>query len=423
MNDIIKCAYAENNFTWSAERLATYDVDAELLAWKDLKLVHLKRKWHTDETFVIAPQKILYTDASGHAMGGLLMDETDTKQIGPDHYFTYGVDEAEAPIHCKEIWAILKTLWSVSEEVKNKSVVAYCDNVAVVEAYNRTGGRDLRLSRAVKELVIFAMQFNIYLTMKWVATTKQKADDVSRDMRPVEAKLRPELASLVMRYFNPTIDLYAKEQNRISPTIAFGSEYPSAKGAVIDGRTFQPRDNDRVYLYPPLKIRWTALKAAIPRARKGLMISTSIGSDPIWEQAMRDHFDYRVCIGTDRYPALLRPAKNRATFDFQTTYYTGYTNIKRTYLYIKGYSLKRINHFINGWLNASFIKEKGEMSQWVAHRLGRRKMRNSGNQRTALFRPEPLGTNGEKLTHLSHAKPKSRKRKRNEMGTRTKRFK
>ena len=56
---------------------------------------------------------------------------------------------------------------------------------------------------------------------------------------------------------------------------------------------------------------------------------------------MSESFEFRILVGTSRRPAVLRPARNEAQFDGIKSRFTGYTNVKRTYLYFKGKKLKQ----------------------------------------------------------------------------------
>ena len=138
MNAIISQSYARNKFLWKKKDFESFQLDDEFLAWKELKLLSLKRKWRTFETQTIEPENFVYTDASKFACGGLLFDEADSEQIGLDRYFVFNNEQNKEPIHVKELLAVYATLWSFRESISNKNVVLFCDNMSVVSSFNRT---------------------------------------------------------------------------------------------------------------------------------------------------------------------------------------------------------------------------------------------------------------------------------------------
>ena len=175
-NRIIAEAYKTGVFTWTESMLSRFNVFEELLVWKDLQLVSLKRLWSKRPPADLAVDVELYTDASSFAAGALLWDPASDKQIFQHcDYFTFDEDSAAQPIHIKEIKALLWGLLVNRIKLANRTVTAWCDNKSVVMAFSHHGGRDLRLSRLMKQIVEFCHQHNITLKVDWKPTHLQKS--------------------------------------------------------------------------------------------------------------------------------------------------------------------------------------------------------------------------------------------------------
>jgi hypothetical protein len=94
----------------------------------------------------------LASDASKFAWGGVigevkiadLWDENDTR-----------------PIHLKEAEALYNTLRSVSDQIKNKRVDAYVDNMAVLKAWEHGGAKDVNLNRILKIVILNSSTFHL----------------------------------------------------------------------------------------------------------------------------------------------------------------------------------------------------------------------------------------------------------------------
>ena len=61
-----------------------------------------------------------------------------------DRFFAFSETLSALPIHCKEMYAIEKALYSYEGQLRNQHVTVLCDNQAVVQAFYNMGGRDLR---------------------------------------------------------------------------------------------------------------------------------------------------------------------------------------------------------------------------------------------------------------------------------------
>ena len=79
------------------------------------------------------------------------------------------------------------------------------------------------------------------------------------------------------------------------------------------------------------------------------MIFNVTGADKATTTRMNREFDYRILIGTQARPAVLRPAKNAANFDGIVQKYTGNWKVGRTFLYVKGFTEARGKMYVRQW--------------------------------------------------------------------------
>ena len=218
----------------------------------------------------------LYTDASGYAAGAHMVE--NGKSWIDDRFFEFDEKIAALPIHCKEMYAIEEALFSYEGDLKNQHVTVLCDNQAVVQAFYNIGGRDLRLSRALKRIIQFTTNRNIALKVDWVPTDEQKADRISRETPISESALRPNLKRVINDVFAPTLDLFATHTNRLTSTIKYYSRFPEKEATGTNGLTIEKSTEEILYVFPPKPIRRKALNVT-RQAKKALYIFTFNGEN------------------------------------------------------------------------------------------------------------------------------------------------
>ncbi|CAG2231232.1 unnamed protein product [Mytilus edulis] len=121
---------------------------------------------------------------------------------------------SEEAIHVKEAFALLNTLKSVQSQLMDHRVDAFCDNMAVVKAWENQGGRDPSLNAVLKDIFYFTHEFNMSLHVHFIASADNPADKESRRMSRVDAKLSDEYWRFVEDKCGPhSIDLMALDSN------------------------------------------------------------------------------------------------------------------------------------------------------------------------------------------------------------------
>ena len=251
--DVLTKSTAKDRLFWTRKQLAQSRIYEELNAWKQLSLMELSRPWreekHSVFTYKNNKLQALYTDASQYALGAKLYDAdnfvVDNKLMQPtsdsmiaERFFQYAIVDEDEPIHIKEMVTVLKAIVSLQDHIKNRHLSVYIDNMAVVHTFEGLGAKDLRLSRLLLQIVTWCHELNVRLNIQWIGTKLQLADGISRDLSLGECKLRPWMRELIVKFFRPTIDLFASAYNRLSPDIKFCSRYDELENEQTNGLSY-----------------------------------------------------------------------------------------------------------------------------------------------------------------------------------------
>lgn len=187
------------------------------------------------------------------------------------------------------------------------------------------------------EIIEFGYRRNNKLTIKWIPTDEQKADEISRHSPQTEAKIRPQIAKLILKHLKPNIDMFATRSNRLSQDIDFVSEYPTKMGVGYDAMAFRPKADEILYLFPPSSLVLPAL-SLIDKVDKAMMVVNIESCVTAREQEIQRHFDHVLTIGTNKHPAVLLPCKKKYKIDNVFAHFVGWDKVKKTLLYVKGFT-------------------------------------------------------------------------------------
>ena len=132
----------------------------------------------------------------------------------------------------------------MGEHLRGTNLIILVDNKAVVDTFRNLGTRNVQLSRGMFDILHYAHKLNIRISMQWVPTKEQLADDLSRRLSIIEIKLRHRLGSLLVDFFSPTVDLFASRTYRLTDVIDFCAQYPDDLARNTDGLCFEPRTSD-----------------------------------------------------------------------------------------------------------------------------------------------------------------------------------
>ncbi|VDI64552.1 Hypothetical predicted protein, partial [Mytilus galloprovincialis] len=183
------------------------ELRAEISMWRFLDNWTGCAPWRDEKHL----QVVLASDATPYKWGSFLVHQGKTKEFGD--FWIQGQNSEEA-IHVKEAFALLNTLKSVQSQLMDHRVDAFCDNMAVVKAWENQGGRDPSLNAVLKDIFYFTHEFNISLHVHFIASADNPADKESRRMSKADAKLSDEYWRFVEDKFGPhSIDLMALDSN------------------------------------------------------------------------------------------------------------------------------------------------------------------------------------------------------------------
>lgn len=266
MNEAIKKHYArfegpraEDSLMWRSE-LDNYDeLIAELDLWCELEYVSLTRKWLPDEHHYLDLPLELYTDASGGGLGS----NCYVRGVLDPRRFTLPLWLAPYPIHIKEAYVILIAIQSYGTKYHGKRLIVFCDNEAVVSSWNGKGSKDIHLARILSELCKYCHDNGIHLTLKWIATDKQLADEPSRQLSHVFARIKSNIAAKLISKLGVNLDLFASPDDRIGPNIRYYSEYPFGDCHGVDGMSYIYQEGDICYAYCPRVLRGPFLNVSV----------------------------------------------------------------------------------------------------------------------------------------------------------------
>ncbi|CAC5388722.1 unnamed protein product [Mytilus coruscus] len=161
--------------------------------------------WRSETHFQI----ILPTDSSLYRWGAFLLCGDSKSEFGD-----YWNSQDNSPIHVKEANALLLSLLSVKDKIVNARVDAFCDNLAVVKAWNNEGGRDPSLNSILKQIFKLSKSVNLDLRLMYVRSAENPAVRESRKLRYIDAQLAPVKWEFVEEKFGPhSVDLMSLDSN------------------------------------------------------------------------------------------------------------------------------------------------------------------------------------------------------------------
>ena len=218
-----------------------------------------------------------------------------------------------------------------------------CDNEGVVIAWQGRGSRDIHLARIFKELLIYCQDMNIHITLKWVCTAEQEADEPSRTITPIFSRLKTQYSNRLVNLLKIDIDLFASYQNRIG-NIDFVSEYPHPKALAVDGMAFKDHKNRRCYAYPPRVLVLPFVRALAPKIQKLVMVRHVYQYEDFISPAFEREFQFKQLIGCKHQSACITPYDKK---DSDIPYFRDYSEANYTFLYFKGFSLQELTTYVS----------------------------------------------------------------------------
>lgn len=216
-------------------RALSAEAREDLRRWLELDDSWNGISWRgTDHT--VLDITVLHTDASLVQWAGrVLAGPPNVPRVTMGDGFA--PDDAAAPIHVLEILGLRNAVCVLAPVVGNGRIRAFCDNAAVVAAFNGQGKRDPRLNRPLTELFDLQFRHGFSLSVEWVPSAENEADAPSRDSWFQEGRLSPAVfkrAQQTVSLAGPfTVDLMASAWNTRCTRYYSRFRSPSAAGLDI----------------------------------------------------------------------------------------------------------------------------------------------------------------------------------------------
>ena len=182
------------------------------------------------------------TDASGTGWGGAC---GNIEASG-----TWSKDVSFRPSNYRELLAVYKTIISLREVLKGKTVQVMSDNITTVAYINKLGGTSSIMSDLMTTIFMAAHELKIDLTAKYLAGVQNThADRLSRILTPYEWQLHPAVFRALNNMWGPhSIDRFASELTTQLPR--YNSLFWDPHTEAVDAMS-QPWQGENNYINPP----------------------------------------------------------------------------------------------------------------------------------------------------------------------------
>lgn len=235
----------------------TNDLRGEIEHWRFLDSWQGSLCWREEKHISVS----LCSDASNSGWGGVFSFTND-----PIAVRDYWDDEEKAlPIAIREALALYRTLLSFSNKVENCYVDAYVDNKNLLHFWNNQGGKNISLTRVIKDLFNLCLKLNSSLNLYYMPSSEIAADAPSRVVSDLDCTLSSRAWNVLEKTYGPhDIDLMAIPSNVKCGTngapLKFFSPYPCPQSSGVNIFAQEIRSDDNCYVFPPFVLIGPLLK-------------------------------------------------------------------------------------------------------------------------------------------------------------------
>ena len=252
----------------------------ELLHWRFIDSWEGFLPWKEERHFSI---KII-SDASNSGWGeilSLLTNPRETKDYWCDEVFH------ESGIAVKEAKAFYHTLAMFVKGIYNCRVNAYVNNSNLIDFWNNQGGKNIELSREIKNLFALSLRLNILLKLYYVPSESNFVNTPSRFHSDADCSLSLHVWSLVEATFGPhTVDLMALPSNvmkdKIGRPLRFFSLYPISGSSGVDIFAQHLIPDENYYVFSPFVLIGPLIKFLQSQAVRVTMIIPDVSLRKYW---------------------------------------------------------------------------------------------------------------------------------------------
>lgn len=201
------------------------------------------------------------------------------------------------PIHVKEAEAVLTAIRIAGASAKNERMLIKVDNKAVIDAWSGYGGsRDPSLNNILKRMWGYARLYNVDLSLKYVSSSQNAADEMSRHKSLGDCTLDDRAWKAVEAAFGPhSTDGMAMESNRKTPR--FLSPFPCPDSAGVDFFAQPVETETNLYVYPPFIMIPAVLAYLRERGCEATVVLPAIKPHPAWWPLVKNHGKGYITLG------------------------------------------------------------------------------------------------------------------------------
>ena len=189
------------------------DLLEELKEWINLDYLQMRHCWKNELNPILPGFKLSFTDSSSFSASAVIFNDdgtTFTKQ------WFFAEDVQPLPIYYKEGLAILWMITTFPDHFRMKRISHFCDNQNIVMAYKNLGAKAPLLNEIITKIYKQLHELGATLTMHWISTDFQLADESSRFINYNEEYLPRKFFEQITNELNimPSVDLFASEANK-----------------------------------------------------------------------------------------------------------------------------------------------------------------------------------------------------------------
>ena len=273
-------------------------LEEELKYWRFLDSWNGYLSWKEEKHFVV--QIVLDASNFGWERGGILHFPDGPKKTR-DYWFA----DEEFPVQdtaIKEARALFKSLLIFADEIYSGRVKAAVDNTNLINLWENGGRRSLALSEDMKDLFFLTLKLNISLSLSFVPSESNLADEPSRIYSDSDCSLSPCIWSLVNSTFGPhTHDMMTipsnvmKDSSGQSLTFFSPHPVPGTSGVDVFAQSISPLEN--YYIFPPFVFIGPLLRFFSSQKLRVTLIVPDISPRKYWWPVLKSFCIDRLRLG------------------------------------------------------------------------------------------------------------------------------
>ena len=225
-------------------------------------------------------------------------------------------DTRSLPIVVKEALAFVNTLQAGKTLVTNARVDALIDNMAFLQSWEKQGGKNVQLNDALKKLHQTAFELNAAISLKYVPSSANPADPLSRVLSDLDCMLsRTAWQELEKRFGPHTVDLMSLDSNaqidskgemlrHFTPFFT-----PHSSGVNVFAQTISAAEN--AYVFPPFLLVGPLLRFLLESGLCFTIVVPKLYPLPFWWPIQISRSLARLQLGSKRdFGILLFPSRD-----------------------------------------------------------------------------------------------------------------